>query len=313
VPRRSENVARKGVALVIVLAVTAVAAVAGAELSWRVMVARAVVANREAALANRAGALSAASIARALLVADRRENSYESAGDVWAGDHEFTAGPARVRFRIDDERGKFPLALCRSDSPYSDALELTREFLAKLSLDPKAVREVLRRLARRKVPADDGRNFAVRFAPLLEAYENLARLAGAAEPEFRRNVSIWTDGRLNPNTTTADALEAFLDVLGIDADAEAITSTAREEPYETIVSLRGDLKGFTGDASELTSNMAVASDVFSLTVTSFCDGLEQSYFYVLKRKGEKAEIIYWRRMHVARFEGSDAEVSGNSD
>ena len=312
-PRRSRKRAKKGAGLLIVLAVTAVAAVAGAELSWRVMVSRAIVANREAALANRAGAFSAASIARGLLIADRKENSYESLNDGWAGDAEMTAEPARVRFRIDDERGKLPLALCLGDKSTSDAQKTTEEFLAKLGLDPKGARKVLRKLARAKIPKDDGANFAARFAPLAEAYETLAELAGPAEAAFRRRVSIWTDGRLNPNTAPPEVLDAFLSILGIGADAEAIAAKAREEPYETIISLRNDLRNFSGDVTEAGAQWAVASDVFSLTVTALSDGLEQSYFYMLKRKGEKVEIIYWRRIRAARFEESDAEGSGNSD
>jgi len=296
--------------LVIVLAVTTVAAVAAAELSWRVMVSRAVVANREAALANRAGALSATAVARALLVSDKGRNSYESNSDIWAGVKDISVGDTRVVFKIDDERGKFPLGICSDDPQFRRAPKVLMELLDSLEIDEKSLRAIVRKLSKRKKLKDAQRDFIGFFSPQVEAYEALATLAGANNGELRRRISIWTDNRFNPNTGSLENLGAFLGVFGLAEDAPTIYDAAQSEPYKTLTPLKTEL---SADATNVGKHMALSSNIFSVTATAFSGQIEQSFFYILKRKGERAEIIYWRRIPFVDFEVEDAESSGNSD
>ncbi len=297
----------RGIALVTVLLVVAIASALASHIVWRQQVWTRQVENLRDAAQGQAVARAGVDWAGLILAEDRRKNSVDHLNETWATPVAVPVEYGRASGALTDMQGRFNLNnLVRDGQVSIDDVAAYRRLLTLLELPTELADALVDWLDADGVPqgphgAEDAWYLA-QDPPRLAA--NLP-LADVAELSWLRGYTHDIVARLLPhvtalpgatpvnvNTAGAHVLAALLPALTLEQAQRLVAE--RGDGWRTLADLRAEL-GQAQWAGVREAALAVASDYFLLTLEVEFGRVRQRHLALYRRKGQNAPDVLWMK------------------
>ncbi len=304
----------KGVALLIVLVLTALLVLFSMELSTVASI------DLDSAAAHRDEvrayylARGAVELAVSSLLSD--ETPVTAGSEQWGRlPQNLPVGEGRMRVRVHDEGGKLNLNALLDDEK---KLEVLDRLFFILGLDPSLTANLLDWMDEdneERGPGTEGAYYQglrspypVKNAPLdtlselrnikgygndvLESLGSQKRL-GSLDLQTIPFFTLHSGGKVNVNTAPPSLLMALSESLTEDV-AQAIVESRQERAFEKVEELR-ELPEVTGELfSEIENLLTVESNHFSISAWGEVNGVRKHIFAVVKKEEGEVSVLYWR-------------------
>lgn len=297
----------RGIALVTVLLVVAIASALASHIVWRQQVWTRQVENLRDTSQGQAVARAGVDWASLILAEDRHQNQVDHHNENWATPVAVPVEHGNVRGTLRDMQGRFNLNnLVRDGKVSVDDVAALQRLLVLLELPSELAESLVDWLDADGVTdgphgAEDAWYLArdppshAANVPLVDVAELLwvRGFTDAVVTRLEPHVAALPRATpLNVNTATAEVLAAMLPALRLDQAQRLVRE--RGDGWRTLADLRGMLgpAQWVGVRQE---GLAVASDFFQLTLEVEFGRVRQRHLALYQRKGQNAPDVLWMK------------------
>lgn len=297
----------RGIALVTVLLVVAIASALASHIVWRQQVWTRQVENLRDVAQGQAVARAGMDWSGLILAEDRRKNQVDHLNETWATPVTVPVEYGHARGALTDVQGRFNLNnLVRDGQVSSDDVATFRRLLKLLDLPETLADALVDWLDADGVPQEphgaEDAWYLAQDPPRLTANRPLADIA---ELTWLRGFTHDIAARLLPhvsalpvatpvnvNTASAHVLAALLPALTLEQAQRLVAE--RGDGWHTLADLRTGL-GAAQWAGAREAAMTVASDYFLLTLEVEFGRVRQRHLALYQRKGQNATDVLWTK------------------